>query len=197
MPGAGSISPAAHRAGPGRRHAPPRARAQRPPSAPDRVHTYKDPLPMHHVATEPADRRTRSRSRSCEWDARSICVVDATINDVMTVPDLVDSGAERRLDSSILHEARHPVSTRRAACSGRRPRTASSTARCISLRSIEIAGARVDRLSATIDPVLDFGSGQAGRFFNGLRLWRGRGTRRDHARAKQPDARWAQQGAVA
>jgi len=144
--------PAEHRAA---------ARERAAVGAPDRVHTYSG-------STSDAPAPVRGSRREIEIPFTrigSLMRVDASVNDVASVPFLIDTGASgvsipssyaAKLGVRIRPDTPHvQVTTANGVVA--RP--------LISLRSIEIGGARVENLSATIDPGLDFGL-LGGSFFN-------------------------------
>ena len=140
------------------------ARERAAAGSPGRVHTYSGsssetpalPLPPRGSRREVEIPFTR---------IGSLMRVDATVNDTVRVPFLIDTGASgvsipdsyaEKLGVRIRSDTPHVrVTTANGVVA--RP--------LISLRSIEIAGARVENLSATIDPGLDFGL-LGGSFFN-------------------------------
>lgn len=147
--------PAEHRAA---------ARERATASAPDRVHTYSGSASAAPAA--PATLRGSRREIEIPFTRLgSLMRVDATVNDVVTVPFLVDTGASG-VSIPDSYAAKLGVRIRPDT-----PRVQVTTANgvvarpLISLRSIEVAGARVENLSATIDPGLDFGL-LGGSFFN-------------------------------
>ena len=147
--------PAEHRAA---------ARERAAASAPDRVHTYSGSASDAPAAPAPV-RGSRREIEIPFTRMGSLMRVDASVNDVVTVPFLIDTGASgvsipssyaAKLGVRIRPDTPHvQVTTANGVVA--RP--------LISLRSIEIAGARVENLSATIDPGLDFGL-LGGSFFN-------------------------------
>ena len=95
----------------------------------------------------------------------SLMRVDARVNDLVTVPFLIDTGAS---GVSIPHSYAAKLGVRvRPDTPQIRVTTANGVVArpLIALQSIEIAGARVENLTATLDPGLDFGL-LGGSFFN-------------------------------
>lgn len=147
--------PAEHRAA---------ARERAAASAPERVHTYSGSASDEPAAPAPV-RGSRREIEIPFTRMGSLMRVDASVNDVAGVPFLIDTGASgvsipssyaAKLGVRIRPDTPHvQVTTANGVVA--RP--------LISLRSIEVGGARVENLSATIDPGLDFGL-LGGSFFN-------------------------------
>ncbi|MGH7338412.1 MAG: retroviral-like aspartic protease family protein, partial [Myxococcota bacterium] len=138
------------------------ARAGASAGAPGRIHTYSG------SAVDASSAPARGSRREIEIPfvrMGSLMRVDARVNDLVTVPFLIDTGAS---GVSIPHSYAAKLGIRVRPDT---PHVQVTTANgvvarpLISLRSIEIAGARVENLSATIDPGLDFGL-LGGSFFN-------------------------------
>jgi clan AA aspartic protease (TIGR02281 family) len=140
------------------------ARERAEASAPDRVHTYTGSL-----SDSPAS-PARARSQRGEIEIPfvrigSLMRVDATVNDRVRVPFLIDTGASG-VSIPEAYAAQLGVRTRPDT-----PRVSVTTANGVVARplvpvsSIEVHGARVENLSATLDPELEFGL-LGGSFFN-------------------------------
>jgi clan AA aspartic protease (TIGR02281 family) len=128
-----------------------------------------DPEPAVPAAATPAPTaRTRGLRREIEIPFTKIGTlmrVDATVNDAVSVPFLIDTGAS---GVSIPTSYAEKLGVRVRSDT---PRVAVTTANgivarpLVPLSSIEIRGARVEHLSATLDPGLEFGL-LGGSFFN-------------------------------
>src|SRR5262245_39817860 len=131
-------------------------------SAPGRVHTYSGSTPNAPGAP------VRGLHREIEIPFTrigSLMRVDGRVNDIVTVPFLIDTGARgvsipnayaAKLGARVRSDTPHiQVTTANGVVA--RP--------MITLQSIEIGGARVENLSATLDPGMDFGL-LGGSFFN-------------------------------
>jgi clan AA aspartic protease (TIGR02281 family) len=140
------------------------ARAGAASSSAARVHTYTGSTA--EAPTPPAARDRGSREIEIPFQRiGSLMRVDAMVNDVVSIPFLVDTGASgvsiptsyaTKLGVRIRPDTPHvQVTTANGVVA--RP--------LISLRSVEIEGARIENLTATIDPGLEFGL-LGGSFFN-------------------------------
>jgi clan AA aspartic protease (TIGR02281 family) len=140
------------------------ARQRAAASAPDRFQTYSAAASGAPAAPAPP-REFRREIEIPFTRIGSLMRVDATVNDAVTVPFLIDTGAS---GVSIPHSYTAKLGVRIRADT---PHVQVTTANgvvarpLISLQSIELAGARVENLSATIDPGLEFGL-LGGEFFN-------------------------------
>lgn len=136
--------------------------AEAPTAGPERVHRYSG------ASSPPASRAPRAARGEIEIRfARvgTLMRVDATVNDLVRVPFLVDTGASgvsipsayvEKLGFRIRPDTPHvQVTTANGVVA--RP--------LIPLRSVEVDGARVENLMAVVDPGLEFGL-LGGSFFN-------------------------------
>jgi clan AA aspartic protease (TIGR02281 family) len=147
--------PAEHRAG---------ARERAAASSPDRLQMYSTAASDAPAAPSPL-RESRREIEIPFTRIGSLMRVDATVNDEVRIPFLIDTGASgvsipnsyvQKLGVRVRTDTPHvQVTTANGVVA--RP--------LISLQSIELAGARVENLSATVDPALDFGL-LGGAFFN-------------------------------
>ncbi len=135
-----------------------------PRRAADRVHTYSG-SPSDAPAAPLPDRRARGEIEIPFTRIGSLMRVDATVNDAVSVPFLIDTGASGvsipvsyagRLGLRIRPDTPH-VQVMTANGVVARP--------LVSLQSVELDGARVEDLSATVDPGMEFGL-LGGSFFN-------------------------------
>jgi clan AA aspartic protease (TIGR02281 family) len=137
-----------------------RERAAASPTA-DRVQTYSG----SHTAASGRDRGARGAIEVPFTPMGSLMRVDATVNDIVSVPFLIDTGASG-VSIPASYAAKLGVRIRPET-----PRVQVTTANgiverpLISLRSVEVEGARVENLSATVDPGLEYGL-LGGAFFN-------------------------------
>jgi clan AA aspartic protease (TIGR02281 family) len=147
--------PAEHRAG---------ARERAAASAADRIQTYSSASSGAPAAPAPA-RASRREIEIPFTRVGSLMRVDATVNDAVRIPFLIDTGAS---GVSIPNAYAAKLGVRMRADT---PQVQVATANgvvtrpLISLQSIELAGARVENLSATIDPGMELGL-LGGAFFN-------------------------------
>jgi clan AA aspartic protease (TIGR02281 family) len=137
--------------------------AETAPAGADRVHRYSG-----STSSQAPSRASRARRDEIEVQfARmgSLMRVEATVNDLVRVPFLIDTGASgvsiprayvEKLGVRIRPDTPHvQVTTANGVVA--RP--------VISLRSVEVDGARVENLMAVVDPGLEFGL-LGGAFFN-------------------------------
>ena len=160
-----------------------------------RVHTYSG----SGVGTPAATSRSSRREIEVPFTRMGpLMRVDATVNDYVTVPFLIDTGAS---GVSIPHSYAAKLGLRvRPDTPHVRVTTANGVVArpLITLQSIEIAGARVENLSATLDPGLDFGL-LGGSFFNNYvyRVDAARGVitlaPNDHMRGGLDETQWREQ----
>jgi aspartyl protease family protein len=140
------------------------ARERAGASAPDRVHTYSG-SPSDSSASPARARSRRSEIEIPFVRVGSLMRVDATVNDRVRVPFLIDTGAS---GVSIPESYAAQLGARTGPETPRVPVTTANgvVARpLIPVRSIEVHGARVENLSATLDPGLEYGL-LGGSFFN-------------------------------
>ena len=142
------------------------ARESASPSRPaDRVHTYSG-SPSDQPAAPAAIRRSRSSEIEIPFTKLGpLMRVNAVVDDAVSIPFLIDTGASGiSIPNSYL--AKLGIRIRPDT-----PRIQVTTANgvvsrpLITLRSVELGGARVENLVATIDPGLEFGL-LGGTFFN-------------------------------
>jgi clan AA aspartic protease (TIGR02281 family) len=142
------------------------ARESASPSRPaDRVHTYSG-SPSDQPAAPAAIRRPRSSEIEIPFTKLGpLMRVNAVVDDAVSIPFLIDTGASGvSIPNSYL--AKLGIRIRPDT-----PRIQVTTANgvvsrpLITLRSVELGGARVENLVATIDPGLEFGL-LGGTFFN-------------------------------
>ena len=140
-----------------------RAGAASRPAA-DRLHMYSGSSSGAPASRAP-DRGSRGEIEVPFTRIGSLMRVDATVNDVVSIPFLIDTGASG-VSIPDSYVAKLGVRIRPDT-----PRVEVTTANgivarpLISLRSVAIEGARVENLSATVDPGLEFGL-LGGAFFN-------------------------------
>jgi clan AA aspartic protease (TIGR02281 family) len=140
------------------------ARAGAASSSAGRVHTYTGSS-SDSPAPAARDRGARDEIEIPFRRIGSLMRVDAMVNDVVSIPFLVDTGASG-VSIPTSYAAKLGVRIRPDT-----PRVQVTTANgvvarpLISLRSVEIEGARIENLTATIDPGLEFGL-LGGSFFN-------------------------------
>jgi clan AA aspartic protease (TIGR02281 family) len=132
--------------------------------AADRVHTYSG-SPSDLPAALAPDRRARREIEIPFTRIGSLMRVEARVNEAVSIPFLIDTGAS---GVSIPDAYAEKLGIRIRSDT---PRVNVTTANgvvarpLVSLRSVEIGAARVEGLTATIDPSMDFGL-LGGTFFN-------------------------------
>ncbi len=130
----------------------------------DRVHTYSGSASDPPASLAP-DRRSRGEVEIPFTKMGSLMRVDARVNGVVSIPFLIDTGASG-VSIPASYASKLGVRIRPDT-----PRVQVTTANgvvarpLISLDSIELNGARVENLAATVDPGLEFGL-LGGSFFN-------------------------------
>jgi clan AA aspartic protease (TIGR02281 family) len=141
------------------------ARERAAANAPDRVHTYSGSSSNGPASTAPGRAVRRGEIEVPFTRIGSLMRVEGTVNDHVKVPFLVDTGASG-VSIPNTYAAKLGVRLRSDT-----PRVAVTTANgvvarpVIALESIDVEGARVENLSATLDPGLEFGL-LGGSFFN-------------------------------
>jgi clan AA aspartic protease (TIGR02281 family) len=130
----------------------------------ERVHTYSG-SPTGAPAPPPRSRGARREIEIPFTKVGTLMRVDAKVNDAVSIPFLIDTGASG-VSIPTSYAEKLGVEVRPDT-----PRVSVTTANgivarpMIPLRSIEVEGARVEDLAATLDPSLEFGL-LGGSFFN-------------------------------